>query len=289
LDSRDGFIIRSMKRQELDLALGWAAGEGWNPGLHDADAFYDFDPGGYLVGLLSGVPVGCISAVAYGSKFGFLGLYIVKPEHRGKGFGTELWHQAMRRLGSRNVGLDGVVGRQRNYERKGFVLAHRNIRYELAGGEKMAMPDNNVVDLRQYSIGAVAEYEKGLFPATRARFLEKWLNPPQGIALGYVDDDDDSSDKLAGYGVIRKCARGFKIGPLFADTQRGARKLLSGLAGHAAGEPVYIDIPEANRAAVDLAKEAGMNKVFETARMYNASKPDLDISRIYGMTTLELG
>jgi hypothetical protein len=88
---------------------------------------------------------------------------------------------------------------------------------------------------------------------------------------------------------MRKCVKGFKVGPLFADTQHGARALLSGLAGHATGEPVYIDIPEVNGLAIDLAKEAGMNKVFETARMYNVSKPDLDISHIYGMTTFELG
>jgi GNAT superfamily N-acetyltransferase len=276
-----------MKRQELDLALGWAASEGWNPGLHDACAFYDFDSKGYFVGLLSGVPVGCISAVAYDDTFGFLGLYIVKPKHRGRGFGMELWRHALRRLGDRNIGLDGVVGRQRDYEREGFVLAHRNIRYESAGTIAARTMPRNVVDLRKkYSIDDVAEYEKRLFPAQRARFLDRWLNPPQGAALGYVDD---KSGRLAGYGVIRRCVRGYKIGPLFADTHDAARDLLIGLAGHAAGEPVYIDVPEANGMAVDLAKEAGMNKVFETARMYNVSKPDLDILRTYGVTTLELG
>lgn len=229
MDRDDGFVVRPMKRQELDLALSWSANEGWNPGLHDAGAFYDFDPEGYLVGLFSSVPVGCISAVSYDNAFGFLGLYIFMPEHRGRGFGMELWRHALRRLGGRNVGLDGVVGRQRDYEREGFVLAHRNIRYELAGA-KSAVP-GNVVDLRKkYSVETVAEYEKRLFPAPRVLFLEKWLNPPQGVGLGYVG----KSDKLAGYGIMRKCVRGFKVGPLFADTQRGARELLSGLAGHAA-------------------------------------------------------
>ncbi|MEO9362810.1 MAG: GNAT family N-acetyltransferase [Nitrososphaera sp.] len=281
--SHGGFEVRPMERQELDLALSWAAGEGWNPGLHDADTFYAFDPKGYFVGLLSGEPVGCISAVAYNSAFGFLGLYIVKLEHRGKGFGMELWRHAMRRLGNRNIGLDGVIGRVRDYERQGFVFAHRNVRYELASASAR-MPSNNIIDLRKYGTGAVAEYEKRLFPTPRTRFLEKWLDPRQGAALGFMD-----AGRLAGYGVIRKCVRGFKVGPLFADTQRGARGLLSGLAGHAAGEPVYIDIPETNGLAIDLAKEAGMSKVFESARMYNVSQPALDISRVYGMTTLELG
>ncbi|HLA33082.1 MAG TPA: GNAT family N-acetyltransferase, partial [Pseudomonas sp.] len=29
-----------MTRAEVDLAIDWAAAEGWNPGLHDADCFY---------------------------------------------------------------------------------------------------------------------------------------------------------------------------------------------------------------------------------------------------------
>jgi GNAT superfamily N-acetyltransferase len=280
----DSLVIRHMKRQEFDLALAWAAREGWNPGLHDPDAFYNFDPEGHFVGLLSGVPIGCISAVAYDSTFGFLGLYIVQPEHRGRGFGMKLWRRALHRLAGRNIGLDGVLEHQRDYEREGFVHAHRNIRHELSS-MRSAMPCN-VVDLRKkYSTDAVAEYEKKLFPAPRVLFLEKWLNPPQGVALGY----EDNNGRLAGYGVIRKCIRGFKVGPLFADTLRGAKELLFGLARYATGESIYIDIPETNGLGIDLAKEVGMIKVFETARMYNVSLPDLDLSRIYGITTLELG
>src|SRR5690606_9900185 len=101
--------IRALTRDEMSLPIEWAALEGWNPGLHDADCFYAADPDGFLVGELDGEPVGCISAVKYGSEFGFIGLYIVRPEFRGRGFGMQLWRAAMERLAGRNVGLDGVV------------------------------------------------------------------------------------------------------------------------------------------------------------------------------------
>jgi GNAT superfamily N-acetyltransferase len=284
MDKGNDLVIRPMKRHEFDLALVWAAREGWNPGLHDADAFYNSDPTGHFVALLSKVPVGCISAVAYGDTFGFIGLYIVKPEHRGKGYGIKLWRQALHRLERRNVGLDGVLERQQDYERDGFVYAYRNIRYEL-GIMKIAIP-RSVVDLRKkYSIHDVAEYEKNLFPAPRILFLQKWLNPPQGVALGL----EGNNGRLAGYGVIRKCIKGSKIGPLFADNLNGARELLYGLMGHAPEPPIYIDIPEANGLGIDLVKESDVSKVSETARMYNVCHPNLDLSRIYGVSTLELG
>ena len=42
--SEKGLIVRTMSRDEIDLAVDWAAAEGWNPGLQDADCFYTADP-----------------------------------------------------------------------------------------------------------------------------------------------------------------------------------------------------------------------------------------------------
>jgi len=83
----DNFIVRPMNRSEVDLAITWAATEGWNPGSYDAESFYQTDENGFFVGELNGQPVGCISAVAYDQDFGFLGFYIVKPQFRGQGLG----------------------------------------------------------------------------------------------------------------------------------------------------------------------------------------------------------
>src|SRR5262245_45601823 len=109
--------VRTMRRDELDLALEWAAQEGWNPGLADADCFDAADPEGFLIGSVGGEPIGCISVVRYGGNFGFLGFYIVKPERRGQGYGLSLWHAGMARLHDRVVGLDGVIAQQENYRR----------------------------------------------------------------------------------------------------------------------------------------------------------------------------
>lgn len=84
-----------MNRSEVDLAISWAAAEGWNPGRYDAESFYQTDERGFFLGELNGEPVGCISAVAYDRYFGFLGFYIVKPQFRGLGLGMKIWNQAM--------------------------------------------------------------------------------------------------------------------------------------------------------------------------------------------------
>ena len=73
------FSIAAMSRAEVAFAIALAAAEGWNPGLHDADCFHAADPGGFLVAEHQGQPVGCIAAVSYAGRFGFIGLYIVAP------------------------------------------------------------------------------------------------------------------------------------------------------------------------------------------------------------------
>jgi GNAT superfamily N-acetyltransferase len=161
--------VRNMTPDELDLAIEWAAQEGWNPGRCDAECFYAADPAGFLIGGLGVEPIGCISVVRYEARFGFLGFYIVRPEMRGCGYGSRLWRAGMERLEGYTVGLDGVIAQQDNYRRSGFVLAHRNIRF---GGEpgcerpsdprlvpvSSEMVDELVCCDRSFSLGS-AEYE----------------------------------------------------------------------------------------------------------------------------------
>jgi ribosomal protein S18 acetylase RimI-like enzyme len=269
-----------MRRPDLDVAIEWTSREGWNPGLHDAEAFYRADPSGFFAGFVEGVPVACISSVAYDDSFGFLGLYIVKPEFRGMGFGIRIWEKALEYLGNRNIGLDGVVARQTDYEKYGFKFAYRNLRFtgRVAPGDSI-----NTIDLKDIETSEIVEYDSQMFPARRGDFISRWVSQKGCKALGYVEEG-----RLAGYGMARPCVRGFKIGPLFADSREIAQELLSGLAGRVDGE-IFIDVPEPNQQAIDLVEKSGMKKVFETARMYNKSIPRLPIDRIYGVTTLELG
>ncbi|MES2936272.1 MAG: GNAT family N-acetyltransferase [Pseudomonadota bacterium] len=273
-----------MTRTEVALAVDWAAQEGWNPGLHDAGSFHAADPEGFFVGLLDGQPVASISVVKYGAGFAFLGLYIVLPEFRGRGFGWALWQHGMAAAAGRQVGLDGVPAQQENYRKSGFALAWRNVRHE-GLGLACAPADPCVVPLAAVPFDAVAAYDRPFFPAGRAPFLAAWLAQPGAAAFGHV-----AQGRLQGYGVIRPCRSGWKIGPLVANSESVAEALFVALAGRAAiGDPVYLDLPEPNGAAVALARRHGMRPVFETARMYTGNAPPVPMDRLYGITSFELG
>jgi ribosomal protein S18 acetylase RimI-like enzyme len=279
--SDSDLTIRTMNPADLESAVDWAAGEGWNPGLDDAAAFRTADPEGFLIGEIGGEPVGCLSVVAYGDDFGFLGFYIVRPEFRGKGYGLRIWQAGMERLGGRNIGLDGVVAQQDNYRRSGFRYAYANERFEGTGGGPA--PDG-VVDLADIPFPHVAVYDREIFRAPRETFLRAWIARPGGRSLGVAE-----GESLRGFGVIRPCRTGHKIGPLFADTEEIAERLFANLVAGVPGDPVFLDVPRPNAAAVALAERHGMAPVFETARMYTRDDPGVPIERVFGVTTFELG
>ena len=280
------FHVRPMTRSDLDMAVEWAAAEGWNPGLHDADTFWAADPGGFLLGLLESEPVATISAVRYGGHFGFIGFYIVRPEFRGQGHGIALWRDAMKRLAGRTIGLDGVVAQQDSYRKSGFELAWNNVRHE-GVARSCERPDTRVVpvDPVGQATPELLEYDSAFFPDDRRRFVQHWITQSGSTALAAR-----RGGVLAGYGVIRPCRIGFKIGPLFADDADVADRLLRALISRVRpGEPIQLDTPATNPLALELARSHGMRPVFETARMYAGVAPDLPIRRLFGITTFELG
>ena len=57
---------------------------------------------------------------------------------------------------------------------------------------------------------------------------------PEATALAIMQDGN-----LAGYGVIRTCRQGYKIGPLLADTPGLAETLEGGLLGCEKGPPPF--------------------------------------------------
>ena len=277
--------IRTMRREEIALAIEWAAQEGWNPGLHDAACFHAADPDGFMLAELGTQPVGCISAVSYAGRFGFIGLYIVAPAWRGRGIGHRLWARAMTRLAGQPIGLDGVPAQQDNYRRSGFRLEWTNVRFAGTARHSGQARPEQIVPLAAVDFEALCRDDRRVFPAPREAFLRAWIAMPEATGLAWMVQGN-----LAGWGVIRRCRQGHKIGPLVADEPQIADALYTALCDQVpAGDEVYLDVPMPNANAVALAQAHGLHSVFETARMYAGPAPACELGRVYGITTFELG
>ncbi len=282
-------LIRNMTRSEVDELVSWAAHEGWNPGLGDAEIFWRTDAEAFVAAELGGEMIGGGTITSYASEFGFMGFFIVKPAYRSRGLGNTIWHARRERLINRlrpgaSIGMDGVFTMQDYYAKGGFVFSHRNLRFRADNPCEPAPRNEHIMPLATLPFDQLAAYDRLCFPAPRPVFLQDWITQSTGLALAYHRDD-----KLQGYGVIRQCREGCKLGPLFADDADIADALYTQLATFAATGPLFLDAPENNPDAMALVRRHNMTEVFGCARMYLGQPPALEHERIYGVTTFELG
>lgn len=272
--------LRTMTRSELDLLLDWAAGEGWNPGLDDAAPFHAADPEGFFVALRGGAPVAAISVVNHDPTQAFLGLYICRPDWRGKGVGLELWTHALAHAGARTVGLDGVPAQQGNYARSGFLRAGGTTRWQgrLAGRAdarvRVAMPDD---------LPALVALDRDAVGHGRFAFLTAWLSPTPARRTLVME----GSDGIAGFATIRLCRSGAKLGPVIAPDPGSGLALIRAAATEIDEDALSIDVPDGGPLGPALAAE-GFTPGFSTARMYRGPAPRRGPT-LQAVATLELG
>ncbi|GGE94186.1 N-acetyltransferase GCN5 [Stappia taiwanensis] len=276
--------LATATRADLDWMLDWAAAEGWNPGVDDADPFFAADPQGFFVARVGGTPAASMALVRYSEAFAFIGFYITAPDWRGHGLGRRLWDHALASHGARTIGLDALPDMVPRYAAAGFTPAHRTV--TMAGFPYVEPPrDPRLTIAGRGLFPSLSDYDGMCFPAPRAPFLSRWLEPGGSRrAFALVD-----AGRVSGFGAIRQCRDGFKIGPLFADTPVDAEVLLRALVSQVRGQEVFLKVPEHNGEAMRLAEECDLSPMLEATRMFRGPAPEGPSHRVFGLTTLDLG
>lgn len=268
--------IRTMTLSDLEMALDWAAAEGWNPGLEDAAAFRAADPKGFLISEVAGDPAAVISVVNHDPAFAFLGLYICTAAFRGQGHGLALWHAGVAHAGKRCIGLDGVPDQQANYAQSGFAPAGKTVRFT------GPLPDlGKARALVPQDIETLCKADAHFVGFNRPAFAAAWFTDTQTrrtFALG-----------PACFATARQCRDGLKIGPLYAGSMSELEALLAAVANHFGAQAVSLDISAEAVGLTKYLKTLGFTASFETARMYKGIPPKAALPEFAATATLELG
>ena len=283
------FVFREMNRPEIRHLIDLADREGWNPGRHDAESFWLTDREGFLAVESEGAVIGGGSIVRHNPHFGFMGLFIMEPEHRGRGIGARLWTERRDRLLARldsggSIGLDAVEAMIPFYERGGFVTAFRHVRYRWEDETPTVDARVGFTDLESLPLDDILRFDRDCFPGPRASCLKAWIAQPEAHKIAAVQ-----GSRLNGFGVIRPCRNGWKIGPLVARDQATALALLKRLITLGSPDPVFLDVPDNNPLAVDLCQKIGMKAGCFCTRMYLGKPARVASELVYGAATMELG
>lgn len=272
---------RTAKLSELSLILSWAAEEGWNPGLDDAEVFFAADPAGFFVALdAQDEPIASISVVNHTADFAFLGLYIVRKEYRGRGIGLGLWQHALKHASNRTVGLDGVEAQQENYRASGFAYAGATTRFTGRITEGIGR-DIRTVDSQE--IPTLIQMEAAASGVSKPNYLRQWLMG-SGNRTTFVKGDESA---CVGFCTVRTCQTGAKIGPLVAADVDVARELITHAAAGIDG-PISMDVPITSIALNDLCRTMSWQPGFQTARMYKGDFTS-PAHGCFAVASLELG
>jgi len=275
-----------MTRAEADILDGWAAAEGWNPGLHDIEIAWSYDPDAFIALRKDGELAGGGAIIAYEGAAGFMGLFIMRADLRRQGLGRILWHERLKRLRARlrpdaPIGMDGVFEMAPFYEAGGFKYLYRDLRFE---GTAEGVLDPAVTPLDQIPWPDLATYDGQISGLRRDGFMRAWLGQEGGHGFALSE-----AGAIRGYGFLRPCHVGFKLGPLYAIDPATARRLLLSLLSAAQGSQVQIDVPEPNPAAIGLMSELGWPSPFGCARMVHGTPPAFRVEEVFGVTSFEFG
>ena len=299
--AREDFKIRLIKTEEefQAVVINAMLKEDWRPGLKDAECFLACDPTSKFIGELNGKPVSCITMTKYGDNFAFVGNYIVNKEYRGKGYGMKLYNAAVTNLKpSCNIGMFGSLKMEKAYERSGFRShvygAHFNFHLPTAVACFSEISEKFTVKIKrveEVDLNALLLYDTEVFGFKRHAFLSKWVRVTGSHALVAVD----SEGSIVGYTVARPNfvkEEGYKIGPLFADCEVVAEKLLKAVFEELIGQgklPPDVSIDAPTTRAMELAEKLQGKKGFPFVYMTTKDPPDVRFDKWFGVTTLEIG
>jgi [ribosomal protein S18]-alanine N-acetyltransferase len=302
--------FRHTLKDELPLIEKWAIREKWNPGKEALNYYFNAYPEAFYVLTVNNKPVGSTTIMRYAKDYAFLGLLLVQPEERGKGYCLDIWNFTRELLKDCKVTqFYGVMNRIHLYKQFNIEPIDQNLSYvvnesklaEIHRQSEKPVTICNLSEPKKNDIPAIANYECSFFciSSPRTKFIKAYH---QVNSHNTVLATDTKSGKVLGYGAVqpRITENTYAIRPLYADNYPIAQLLLRQLLKKVPPDPttkVALDIPASNphlgKLISDfwLDREKG-NKNYDTAVMSNDKTGKVGIvesDKVYSRSSLEFG
>ncbi|XP_078354612.1 holothin acyltransferase-like [Oculina patagonica] len=301
MPTMEEFKIRLIETKEEyeSVIINAMVKEGWRPGLKDAECYHACDPTAAFVGELNGKPIGCITVTKYGDSFAFGGCYIVSKEHRGTAYSRKIFDAAFASVKPpRSIGISALLELEKMYKRKGFRSHFYGARFVFhlptaitRFSEASERSPVKIKRIEEVNSEALFMYDTAVFGFKRRAFLSKWL----GVTGSHARVAIDSEGSIVGYTVARPMfvkEEGYKIGPLFADSEPIAEKLLKAVFEELLGQgdpAVVVSLDTLTKKATELGERLQGKRSMELVYMVMGDPPDACFDKSFGYTTIELG
>lgn len=283
------FQIRRMTASDIPAAMTLKEAAGWNQVPEDWLGYLKLEPSGCFVGLVSDEVVASGTALSYDSQFGWIGMILVSPEFRRRGYATRIMETSLDYLESKaclTQRLDATEAGAQVYQKFGFTqeaIVERWVRPARAAlsGLEGDIQSSSITD-RQ--IAEVCSWDAEAFGASREKLLSWYVKNevPSLLASG--------RRKPLGYVMGRAGSGAYQIGPLVAEDDTVASRLAVDFLSGIPSKPVIADVSRDNPAAIELLERLGFSPSRRLIRMYRGKPPPPGRKeRIYFLAGFEFG
>jgi predicted N-acetyltransferase YhbS len=236
---------------------------GWGNTAADFRRMLQYEPEGCFLATRDGVDVGMVNSTLYGSV-GWIGNLVVHPRQRGEGIGAALMRRAMEHLTDSGVALirlDSVEKAIPLYEKLGFRAEYASLRFS-GLGTAFDVPD--VEEMRVSHLSEVLHLDARYFGANRGRMLRRVFEDFPEYCFVACEEGE-----VRGYIMAKRGGKNVRIGPWVCEPSRAekAKGLLRRMMDAAAGEKLWIGVPEGNEASAEILNAHGFSSLPSSLRM----------------------
>jgi GNAT superfamily N-acetyltransferase len=231
--------LRKMTDADIDFGMRLKDAAGWNQLPIDWKRLIHLEPDGCFVLESDGVPVGTVTTTIYERRLAWIGMVLVSPEARRKGYGTDLLKAAMDYCESQFVDvikLDATSLGKKLYDTLGY---HDEYGLKRVQGQGSHQSFENVHPMRSVDLWEVVQLDIGFFGISRQRLLEALFE--ENPSLCFIAHKPGSRE-IVGYLFARPGQMAFQIGPWIATEPSTAEQLFKACLEALAGKALFLDV-----------------------------------------------
>lgn len=229
----------ALTEADLDEALRLSTQAGWNQLPGDWQRLIDFTPEGCIGGRSGGRLVATATVAAYAGDAHWIGMIIVDQACRGRGYGSAILEEALRRaeaLGTKGIGLDASDQGRPLYLKMGFVDVDPIDRW--GGALRVPAAEPPLEILSHATLDAMLALDRTACGADRSRLLVHLAM--ERDVVGWVATDEKGA---AGYAILRPGRQFAHLGPVVAANPAHYEALLDAAGLLLNGAEVIVDAP----------------------------------------------
>ncbi|MGO9269934.1 MAG: GNAT family N-acetyltransferase [Terriglobia bacterium] len=292
--------LRKMTKADVPAAMRLKDIAGWNQTSRDWERFLDASPEGCFVAEQGGRVCGTVTTIAYEGRFAWIGMVLVDPEYRSRGFGTQLLETAIAYLdaaGIPTLKLDATPQGKPLYEKLGFVPEYEIERWALRAafhtdGDDTGGVRDSELGIRRGRLRSGDLFCEPRIPNPEPRFPERFVGGEPGSLEDIIRTDYEvfgadrgallrslhrdapgftisihNEEELCGYALGRRGSWADHLGPWTALDEAAAHGLLQEFLSRSAGRDIFVDCLKSNPFAGRLLHTAGFEFTRPLTRM----------------------